>query len=231
MNLLSAWLVHLYSASGAVLAFLTLFLIGQTRYQEAFWLMSLAVVIDATDGTLARKVRVKEVLPWVNGDRLEDIVDYLNYVFIPCVFLVRADLLPDRIAFGLVAMPLLASAYGFCQKEAKSADHFFLGFPSFWNIVVFYFFMLGTSPWFNALLVIVFSVSVFIPIHYLYPSRSPILRGLTVGLGILWGITLLIMIYRLPQPSTGLALVSLFYPVYYLLISFWLEAKRRKILS
>ncbi len=231
MSILFAWLVHLYTASGAILAFLAIFLIEQSRFQEAFWLMALAVVIDATDGTLARRAHVKEIISWFDGDRLEDIVDYLNYVLVPCVLMIRADLLPQEDALWLVAFPLLASAYGFCQKAAKTSDHFFLGFPSYWNIVAFYFYVLKTPLWVNAFLVLIFSALVFVPIRYLYPSRSPVLRGLTVSLGVLWGIMVLIIIYLLPQPPTSLVLGSLLFPAYYLILSFWLEASRRRIFT
>ncbi len=193
--------------------------------------MALAVVIDATDGTLARRAHVKEIIPWFDGDRLEDIVDYLNYVLVPCVLMIRADLLPQEDALWLVAFPLLASAYGFCQKAAKTSDHFFLGFPSYWNIVAFYFYVLKTPLWVNAFLVLIFSALVFVPIRYLYPSRSPVLRGLTVSLGVLWGIMVLIIIYLLPQPPTALVLGSLLFPAYYLILSFWLEASRRRIFT
>ena len=193
--------------------------------------MTLAVVIDATDGTLARRAHVKEIISWFDGDRLEDIVDYLNYVLVPCVFLIRADLLQQEDALWLVAFPLLASAYGFCQKAAKTSDHFFLGFPSYWNIVAFYFYVLKTPLWVNAFLVLIFSALVFVPIRYLYPSRSPVLRGLTVSLGVLWGIMVLIIIYLLPQPPTSLVLGSLLFPAYYLILSFWLEASRRRIFT
>ena len=193
--------------------------------------MTLAVVIDATDGTLARRAHVKEIISWFDGDRLEDIVDYLNYVLVPCVLMIRADLLPQEDALWLVAFPLLASAYGFCQKAAKTSDHFFLGFPSYWNIVAFYFYVLKTPLWVNAFLVLIFSALVFVPIRYLYPSRSPVLRGLTVSLGVFWGIMVLIIIYLLPQPPTSLVLGSLLFPAYYLILSFWLEASRRRIFT
>ena len=231
MSILLAWLVHLYTASGAILAFLAIFLIEQSRFHEAFWLMTLAVVIDATDGTLARRAHVKEIIPWFDGDRLEDIVDYLTYVLVPCVLMIRADLLPKEDDHWLVGLPLLASAYGFCQKSAKTSDHFFLGFPSYWNIVAFYFYVLKTPLWVNAFLVLIFSALVLVPIRYLYPSRSPVLRGLTVSLGVLWGIMVLIIIYLLPQPPTSLVLGSLLFPAYYLILSFWLEASRRRIFT
>ena len=226
LNLVFAWLVHLYTGSGAVLAFLALLQIDQEKYQEAFYLMGLAVLIDASDGTLARTAKVKEHIPWFDGDRLEDTIDYLNYVLVPSFFLLRAGLLPQRDALWLAALPLLASAYGFCQREAKTPDHFFLGFPSYWNIVVFYFYVMHTPPWVNAFVILVLSALVFVPIRYLYPSRSPVLRGLTVSLGIIWGIMVGMIVYLLPQPPPYLAAVSLLYPAYYTALSLWLEFKK-----
>jgi phosphatidylcholine synthase len=225
-SLVFAWLVHLYTALGAVIAFLALYLIDQFRFQEVFWLMALAVAIDATDGTLARAARVKERIPWFDGDRLEDIIDYLNYVLVPAFVLIRADLLPKGDALWLAGLPLLASAYGFCQKEAKTSDHFFLGFPSYWNIVAFYLYILETPLWINGFLIIILSVLVFVPVRYVYPSRSPRLRTLTNSLGVLWGIAVLFMIYRLPELQPELAFASLLFPAYYMALSIWLELKR-----
>src|SRR5215470_10610718 len=131
-SVLLAWLVHLYTALGAVIAFAAAILIEQKHFQGVFWLMSLAVVIDATDGTLARAARVKDRIPWFNGDRLEDIIDYANYVIVPSLFLWHSALLPQTDAWWITTLPLLASAYGFCQKDAKTPDYFFLGFPSYW---------------------------------------------------------------------------------------------------
>lgn len=221
-----AWLVHLYTALGAVLAFFALLFIEQGKFQEALWLMALAVLIDASDGTLARMVRVKELIPGFDGDRLEDIVDYLNYVFVPSLFLIRAELLPQEDAFWLAAVPLVASAYGFCQKEAKTPDHFFLGFPSYWNIVVFYLYVMQTPRWINAFLILVLSALVFVPLKYLYPSRSPILRGFTITAGSIWGALVFIMIYTLPQPPKLIVLISLLFPAYYFGLSLWIAAKK-----
>src|SRR5213594_1041696 len=207
-----AWLVHLYTALGAVVAFFTVLYIEQELFQEAFWLMSLAVVIDATDGTLARAVRVKELIPWFDGDRLEDVIDYANYVIVPCLFLLRANLLPSQDASWLAALPLIASAYGFCQKEAKTADHYFLGFPSYWNIVVFYFYVLQTPRWMNGFSIIILSVLVFVPLRYVYPSRSPRYRGLTNTLGVLWAAAVLAIIHALPQPPREWVWLSLVFP-------------------
>jgi phosphatidylcholine synthase len=221
-----AWLVHLYTALGAVVAFLTLILIEQLKFQQAFWLMSLAVVIDATDGTLARAARVKDLIPWFDGDRLEDIIDYVNYVIVPCWFFIHSDLLPAEDSLWLASLPLLASAYGFCQKEAKTSDHFFLGFPSYWNIVAFYFYVLRSPPWINAFAVILLSMLVFVPIKYIYPSRSLHFRATTNSVGILWAGAVLTIIYLLPEPPRSLIFVSLLFPAYYTLLSLWLGFRR-----
>jgi phosphatidylcholine synthase len=221
-----AWLVHLYTALGAVVAFLAIILIEQLKFQEAFWLMSLAVVIDATDGTFARAARVKEIIPWFDGDRLEDIIDYANYVIVPCWFFVHAHLLPAEDALWLASLPLLASAYGFCQKEAKTSDHFFLGFPSYWNIVAFYFYVLRSPPWINGFAILLLSILVFVPLKYIYPSRSPHFRILTNTVGILWAVAVLIIIYLLPEPPRSLIFVSLLFPAYYTLLSLWLGFRR-----
>jgi phosphatidylcholine synthase len=223
---LLAWLVHLYTACGALIAFACIFRIEQNDFRTLFALMALAVVVDATDGTLARAARVKERIPWFNGDRLEDIIDYLNYVVIPVLFIVHAGLLPEQDAFWIAALPLIASAYGFCQSEAKTADHFFLGFPSYWNLVAFYLYVVQTPRWINGFATIVLSLLVFIPIRYIYPSRSPFLRALTNSLGVLWGISIVLIIYWLPEPPRILIFASLAFPAYYVLLSFWLEYRR-----
>jgi len=227
VRLVCAWLVHLYTASGAPIALFSLLLIDQGRLQEALWLMSLAVLVDATDGALARLARVKELIPWFDGARLDEIVDYLNYVLVPSFFLIRADLLPRDDGLWLAALLLLASAYGFCHKESKTADFYFLGFPSYWNIVAFYFLVLETPRWLNGFLILIFAAFVFVPIKYLYPSRSPILRGLTIGLGVVWGILVLAIISSLPEPSMPVVFLSLAFPAYYLILSFYLTARNR----
>jgi phosphatidylcholine synthase len=218
-----AWLVHLYTALGAVVAFLTILRIEQQDFRTAFWLMTLAVVIDASDGTLARLARVKERITSFDGDRLEDIVDYANYVIVPSLLLLRADLLPPQDALWIAALPLIASAYGFCQKEAKTADHYFLGFPSYWNLVAFYLYVLGTPPWINAFLIIALCILVFVPIRYVYPSRSIRYRAVTNSLGVLWAILIVFILYTLPRPPRAVVLASLFYPVYYVLLSLFLN--------
>jgi len=223
---LRAWGVHLYTASGALLALLALDAIGHDRHAAAFAWMSLAMFIDCTDGTLARRARVKQVLPQFDGSKLDDIVDYLNYVLVPIVLLVRADLLPGGF-LGLVvaALPLLASAYGFCNSEAKTPDHFFTGFPSYWNVLALYLYVFSWSPWTNAAWVAGLSLLVFVPIRFLYPSRTATLQTVTYVGGGLWALSVFWLLVQLPTPSRTLARISLLFPVYYVALSFWLHLR------
>jgi phosphatidylcholine synthase len=218
---LAAWGVHLYTALGAALGFLALEAIFRSAYGAAFAWMALATWIDSTDGALARRFRVKEVLPHFDGARLDDIVDYLNYVVVPMVLAYVAGLVPQGAAgFCIAAAPLLASAYGFCRTDAKTPDHFFTGFPSYWNVVVLYLYALRFPVLFNVLTLLIFSVMVFVPIRYLYPSRTPVARRRTYVLGAIWAVLLIVLLVQFPRPSRTLALISLFFPAYYLGMSF-----------
>jgi len=222
-----AWSVHLYTALGAVAALEAVVATIDGRPRDAFLWMALAMVIDSSDGTLARAARVKEVVPTYDGSKLDDIVDYLNYVFVPLFFAVQTDMLPAPFAVAIAALPLLASAYGFCQTAAKTADFFFTGFPSYWNVAVFYLYVFDGGQWVNALVLVVLAVLVFVPIGYLYPSRQPFLRPVTVALGIAWGAALLAALFRLPDRSPAIIRASLAFPIYYFALSLYLHFGRR----
>jgi phosphatidylcholine synthase len=189
--------------------------------------MFAATLVDATDGMLARRFRVKEILPDVDGGRIDDIVDYITFVFLPMLLLEASGGLYASVALPVIAIVLLSSMYGFVAPDAKSSDHFFTGFPSYWNVAVFYLYAIGAAPVTSAIVLTVLSVLVFVPICYLYPSRQPFLRPLTISLGILWGLVLMVVLARMPEPSRGLLYLSLAYPIYYFALSLYLHVNRR----
>jgi len=225
-NLIVAWLVHIYTALGAVLGLYTILAVEEANFRLAFLLMACTVIIDATDGALARAARVKEIIPWFDGTLLDNLVDYLNYVIVPSLLMLRAHLLPEQDGLWLAAMPVLSSAYGFCRSDAKTADHFFLGFPSYWNIVFFYLYALQTALWINAFVIIALSIMVLVPVRFIYPSRSPRFRYQLNALGAIWGVAILYLIFKLPNPPRWLLLASLMFPAYYTALSLWLELRR-----
>ncbi len=191
--------------------------------------MAAATFIDSTDGWLARLARVRERTPRFDGARLDDIVDYLTFVFLPVFLLVEMDLLPPAAELPVAAAVLLASAYGFGNSDAKTDDSFFTGFPSYWNIVALYLVALGARPTANALILLAFVALVFVRTGYVYPSRTPVLRRLTIALGSIWALLALVITWQLPAPPKPLVLVSLFFPIYYLLLSFYLQSRRDSV--
>jgi phosphatidylcholine synthase len=116
-------------------------------------------------------------------------------------------------------VPLLASGYGFCQDRAKTEESF-VGFPSYWNIGVLYLFLLETPPWVNLATILFFSLLVFVPIHYVYPTKTRMLRRTTMTLGYIWAGTMFALALNPRAPwSHDLALASTAFPLYYLAIS------------
>jgi len=223
-----AWLVHLYTASGAVLALAAAAAAFEHDYRTAFLWLYAATVVDATDGVLARAARVSERTPWFDGALLDNIVDYLTFVFVPVLIVWRALLVPDEWAMAVCALVLLSSAYGFSRREAKTADGFFTGFPSYWNIVVLYMYAAGWPPETNTVILCGLAVLVFVPIRYVYPSQTEALRPLTIGLGVLWAVAVAVIAWRGPAAAAWLIWASLAYPAYYLVLSLVLFARRSR---
>src|SRR5204862_2290424 len=141
------------------------------------------------DGWLARRARVKQVLPYFDGSALDNLIDFHTYTSLPLLLLWRADVLRGAAAWLLV-LPLLASGYGFSQVNAKTDDGFFLGFPSYWNIVAFYLYVLHPPVWLSASLIVVFAVLTFVPTLYIYATRGgPFAPLINIGSAI-WFVTL-----------------------------------------
>ena len=226
---LAGWLVHLYTASGAVLALLIVVAALEGDVVTALWLGLAALVIDGTDGMLARRLRVKETIPWFDGARMDDIVDYLTYVFAPVVLLWTTDRLPDgATGWVLAALPLLASCYQFCRVDAKTDDHYFLGFPSYWNVVAFYAIVLDVGPTGVAISIAVLTVLVFVPVKYVYPSRTRLLRSLNLALAATWLVTYGLLLASYPDPHPVVVGLSLAYLVYYVAVSVWLTVRGQR---
>jgi phosphatidylcholine synthase len=166
------------------------------------------------------------VLPFVDGSRLDDIVDYFTWVIVPAFFVIQTGLVPAATAVWVASAMLIASGYGFSQTAAKTPDHFFTGFPSYWNVVVFYLYVLGWPPMLNAAVLVAFAVLVFVPIRYAYPSRMTELQLPTVVLGLVWGAAVLWALANFDRDPKTVLEWSLLYPAYYIAISLYQHARR-----
>lgn len=224
----AAWLVHLFTASGAVFGLLTLYAIHHSQYLIAFWWMAGAVIVDAVDGVLARRANTKLAAPEIDGGLLDNLLDYVNYVMTPAYFLlVNETLLPASWRIIGASVIVLVSAYQFTQHQAKTHDHFFRGFPSYWNIVVFYLFFWQTPAGFNLVVILTLAFLTFIPIKYVYPSRLDYLtpvrwqRRVMLLATILWGVVTVVLLWMYPDRNPLLVGLSIGYAVFYALVSLY----------
>ena len=217
--------VHLLTASGAILGLWGLAAAADGRIRDAFLAMLAATAIDGIDGWLARRFDVRRRMPHIDGARLDDIVDYVTFVILPAFVLLELDVAPAGWHWILAATMLLSSAFGFARTDAKT-EAAFMGFPWYWNIIVFYLAAGGLPRAANALVILVLALLVFVPIGYVYPTRTTTLRRTTLALATAWGIALLWLTLRYPDVPRGWLAVTLLFPAYYVGLSLALQARR-----
>jgi phosphatidylcholine synthase len=221
-----AWGVHLYTGLGAAAGLLAIYFASESDFRASFLAMGAATFIDSSDGPLARWVNVKQRIPSFDGTLLDNIVDYLTYTVAPVFLMLEAGLIPTtHLGLLLACFVMLASVYGFCQTNAKTPDHYFLGFPNYWNLVAFYLFCLDAPELFNWGVLILLGMMVFIPIRFIYPNRTVPLRAVTLTLGIIWAILTVVMLFELPRVDPILLGASLSFIAYYFLTSFYLHVR------
>ena len=188
---IAAWAVHGFTGSGAVLGFLAIISILNSDAVGAFLWLGLALLIDGIDGTLARKVDVNKQTPNIDGTILDSVIDYLNYVIIPSLMIYWFQMVPSGYEIILPAGIFLVSLYTFSNLQMKTEDYYFRGFPAVWNIVVLYFFILGTNLYINVIVIIICLILTFIPIKFVHPLRVKELRNITIFVTIIWSATTL----------------------------------------
>ncbi|MGZ9225958.1 MAG: CDP-alcohol phosphatidyltransferase family protein [Anaerolineales bacterium] len=219
-----AWSVHFFTASGAVWGFLTLLAIFEQNWRAVIGWMIIAMFVDGFDGMLARWFHVKEYAKGVDGALMDNIIDYLNYVVVAALILIKApNLMPAGFEMVAAFSVLLTSAYQFTQVDAKTDEQsfFFKGFPSVWNFLVIYMMLLGLNPWINLILLVICNVLVFVPVKYIYPTRNTRLRRLTLGLTYVYGAIGVWGLLQYPSVPQWVVWISLAYVLYYGLLSFF----------
>jgi phosphatidylcholine synthase len=219
-----AWSVHFFTASGAVWGFLTLLAIFEQNWRAVIGWMIIAMFVDGFDGMLARWFHVKEYAKGVDGALMDNIIDYLNYVVVAALILIKApNLMPAGFEMVAAFSVLLTSAYQFSQVDAKTDEQsfFFKGFPSVWNFLVIYMMLIGLNPWINLALLLICNILIFVPVKYVYPTRNTRLRRLTLGLTYLYGAIGVWGLLQYPSVPQWVVWISLAYVVYYGLLSFF----------
>lgn len=218
-----AWSVHAYTALGGVLGVFALMLVGMNRVREAYVLLILQMMIDATDGLIARRLRVREVLPHFDGAMLDNVIDILTYAWVPFFIILHENLLPHPL---WIVPAVLGALYAYGQTNMKTDDGYFTGFPTYWNVIALYLYWLRPVDWVAVLLIVVPAVLSFVPTRYLHPSKGEVLWRTSWALGLLW-IALVLYLLSQPQPPLELIVISGFFPLWYMVASFIVDWRIR----
>ena len=196
---IAAWAVHGFTASGAVLGFLAIISIFNNDLIGAFLWLGLALLIDGLDGSLARKIGVTDKTPNIDGSALDLVIDYLNYVIIPALMIYWFQFVPPGWEIYIPAGIVAVSLYTFANINMKTSDYYFSGFPAVWNIVVLYFYILGTNLCINLIVIIMLYILTFVPIKFVHPLRVKDLRNYTIFATILWSASTLKLVTTNPN--------------------------------
>ena len=202
MRAVLAFSVHVLTASGAALALLALLAATRGDWPLMFLWLGVALVVDAIDGPYARALNVAEVLPRWSGDLLDLVVDFTTYVFVPAYAVAAAGLMPDGWAVASAATIVITGAIYFADREMKTDENFFQGFPGVWNLVVFYLLLLRPAPAIAFGVVVLFAVLTFVPIRFVHPFRVRRLRAVTVALLTLWMVLAIVAVRQALSPAS-----------------------------
>ncbi len=219
LRVVAAWSVHLFTATGAIWGFLAMLAIFEQQWKMMIIWMIVAMLVDGFDGMFARWADVKTYAKGIDGALLDNILDYFNYVIVPALFLMQANVLPYGLQMAGAFSILITSAYQFTQTDAKTDDHHFKGFPSYWNVMALYMLLMNLPQWINFGFLIAFNILVFVPIKYIYPSRNSYLRKLTLALTYLYGAVGIWGLLLYPKTPQWVVWASFVYVGYYLVLS------------
>ena len=196
-----AFTIHAFTASGAALALLALILAVGGHWAAMFFCLGVALVVDGVDGPLARAFKVAEVLPRWNGEALDLVVDFVTYVFVPGFAIAASGLLPAALTIPLGLVVVITGALYFANRDMKTADNYFRGFPAVWNVVAFYLYVFAPDAWLAAAIVIGLAILTFVPLRFVHPLRVKRLRGLNIALLALWAVLAFVAVIANLEPD------------------------------
>jgi phosphatidylcholine synthase len=197
-----AFAIHVFTASGAALAFLALIFATGEHWAAMFFCLGIALIVDGVDGPLAREFKVAEVLPRWSGVTLDLIVDFVTYVFVPAYAIAASGLLPDGLAIPAGVLVVLSGALYFADQQMKTKDNYFRGFPAVWNLGAFYLYLLKPPLWLAAAMLVILAILTFVPIKFLHPLRVKHWRPFNVALLVIWAVLALLAVINKLQPSS-----------------------------
>ncbi|HKA81142.1 MAG TPA: CDP-alcohol phosphatidyltransferase family protein [Xanthobacteraceae bacterium] len=200
-----AFSVHVFTAAGAALALGALIYAVRGQWTGMFVCLGIALIVDGVDGTIARRLGTAELLPRWSGDVLDLVVDFTTYVFVPAYAIAAGPLLPEALALPAGMIIVVTGALYFADREMKTADNYFRGFPALWNAAAFYLFLLRPAPWAAAVTVLALAVLTFVPFKFVHPMRVVRLRAVTIAALLVWSVLALVAVLTDLDPGPWVA--------------------------
>ena len=210
-----AFTVHIFTATGAALALLAMILATGGHWAAMFLCLGLALVVDGADGPLARAFDVQKLLPRWSGDTLDLVVDFTTYVFVPAYAISASGLLPQWLAIPAGIVVVISGALYFSDREMKTKDNYFHGFPAVWNLAAFYLYLLEPPEWVAAIAVVVLAALSFAPIKFLHPLRVQHWRMLNIVLLALWAVLAFVAVVEDLSPGIYITLPLSLIAIYF----------------
>jgi len=212
-----AFFVHVFTASGAAFGLMALLAAVASRWSLMFAWLGLALIVDAADGTIARRLHVAERLPRWSGETLDLVVDFVTYVFVPAYAIVSSGVMPSVAAVPAAIVIVVTSGLYFADRRMKTADNYFRGFPALWNLAAFYLLLLRPDPWIGFAFVVVLAAMTFVPIPFVHPFRVARLRLLNTVLLGLWAVLAAIAVWRELAPALWVTVMLVALLLYFFL--------------
>jgi phosphatidylcholine synthase len=216
-----AFTIHIFTACGAALALLALILATGGHWAAMFVCLGLALIVDGLDGPMARAFKVAELLPRWSGEGLDFVVDFVTYVFVPAYAIAASGFLPDVLAIPAGLVVVITGALYFADREMKTRDNYFRGFPAVWNFAAFYLYILAPPPWLAAAAIAALAALTFVPIQFVHPLRVKRLRVLNIALMVAWAALALVAIVQNLDPNSYVTWPLVAIAVYFFVAGLW----------
>jgi len=213
-----AFTVHIFTATGAALALLALILATGGHWSAMFLCLGLALLVDGADGPLARAFDVRTIMPRWSGDTLDLVVDYTTYVFVPAYAIAASGLLPGVLAIPAGILVVISGALYFADREMKTKDNYFRGFPAVWNLAAFYLYLLEPPEWAAAVAIVLLAALCFTPIKFLHPLRVQHWRTFNIALMGLWAVLAFVAVMQDLSPGLYVTLPLAIIAVYFFVV-------------
>ena len=228
MSKLVAWGVHLLTASGAALAFLAAVAAARGAWQTVFLCLGIGLFVDGIDGPLARRIHVKERIPWFDGAALDFVVDYATYVFVPAVVLAAGGLISEPFAtMAGIVVAVIGGLY-FADRRMKTSEQAFRGFPAVWNLLIYLLMIYRLPELVTLAIVLVAAALTFSPVEFIHPVRVERMRPLTLLVTFLWAILAILALVADLRPGSFVSVALAVTSIYMAGIGAFLQATREE---